>query len=125
MNENAERLRQIKTENYIWIIYLGIIGLSLYGNYFEKNYFLYHDIQAKKKYREILIFIFVILVIIYLYFFLDNYKDVKNLSPYTSKKVKNLSELSLFGSGLILLSGIIFLYIAITDTDIDVEIAFN
>lgn len=125
MNEINKRIRQINTENKVWIIYLGIIALSFYSNYFEKRYFLYHDLSAKKKYREILIFIFVILVIVYLYFFLDNYQDVKSISPYDSRQKKDLSELSLFGSGLILLSGIIFLYIAIVDTDINVEIAFN
>ena len=125
MNENSKRIKQINTENKIWIIYLGIIGLSLYGNNFEKIYILCNDLYAKKKYREILIFIFVVLVIVYLYFFLDNYDDVKNLSPCESQKTKDLSKLSLFGSGLILLSGIIFLYIAIVDTDINVEIAFN
>lgn len=125
MNENSKRIKQINTENKIWIIYLGIIGLSLYANYFEKRYFLYNDLYAKKKYREILIFIFVILVIVYLYFFLDSYHEVENLTAYDSKKKKDLSKLSLFGSGLILLSGILFLYIAIVDTDINVEIAFN
>lgn len=125
MNENSKRIEQINTENKIWIIYLGIIGLSLYANYFEKRYFMCNDIYAKKKYREILIFIFVVLVIVYLYFFLDSYNGVKNLNPCESKKTKDLSELSLLGSGLILLSGIIFLYIAIVDTDINVELAFN
>lgn len=125
MNENSKRIKQINTENKIWIIYLGIIGLSLYSNYFEKRYFLCNDLYAKKKYREILIFIFVVLVIVYLYFFLDSYNEVKELKPYDSKKKKDLSELSLLGSSLILLSGIIFLYIAIVDTDINVELAFN
>lgn len=125
MKEKKERIRQINTENKIWMIYLGIIALSLYSNYFEKRYFVCNDLCAKNKYRQILIFIFVILVIVYLYFFLDNYDDVKNLSPCESQKTKDLSKLSLFGSGLILLSGIIFLYIAIVDTDINVEIAFN
>ncbi len=125
MMENEKRLKQINMENKIWILYLGIIGISLYANTLEKRYFICHDMVAKKKYREIMIFIFVILTIVYLYFFLDNYDDVKNLGPCSSKKEKDLNELSFFGSGLILLSGIIFLYIAIVDTNVDVEIAFN
>ena len=42
-----------------------------------------------------------------------------------SNKKKNLTVLSLIGSLLIVISGIIFLHIAIMDEDIDVEIAFN
>ncbi len=122
MNETYKRLNQINTENKIWIIYLLIIGLSYYSNYFEKNYFLYGNNYDKEKYRKITIFIFSIAVIIYLYFFIDSYND---LLENNNKKNKTYSELSFLGSTLILISGLIFLYIAITDKDIDVELAFN
>lgn len=125
MNEKIETLRKIKAENIVWFIYIGLIALCLYGNKLEKNYVLYHDNYSKEKYREIIIIVFTIAVIVYLYFFFDNYKDVKNLKATDSKKKKDLNELSLLGSTLILLSGIIFLYIAIVDTEIDVELAFN
>lgn len=125
MNEKNKRLQQIETENKIWLIYFVLIGVCLYANTFEKRYFLYNDLKAKEKYRELTITIFVVAIIIYLYFFIDNYNDVKDLEPCCSKKKKDLNELSLIGSGLILISGIIFLYIAIVDTDIDVELAFN
>ena len=36
---NNDRLKKIKTENEIWIIYLIIIGLSYWSNYYEKDYF--------------------------------------------------------------------------------------
>ncbi len=123
MNETSKRLKQISTENKIWVIYLLIIGLSYYSNYFEKNYFLYHNNYDKETYRKITILIFSIAVIIYIYFFVDSYNDV--LENYNNLKKKTYSELSLLGSTLILISGIIFLYIALADKDIDVELAFN
>ena len=125
MNEKEEILKKIKTENYVWIIYFILIGLCLYGNTFEKNYVLYNDQKSKKTYRKITIFIFAVALIIYLYFFFDNYKDVKNLKPTDSKRKKDLNELSLLGSTLILIAGLIFIYIAIVDTELDVELAFN
>lgn len=124
-NEKKELLEKIKAENIVWIIYLGLIALCLYGNKIEKHYVLYEDPYSKKKYREITIFIFIVAVIVYLYFFFDNYQDVKNLKTTDSKRKKDLNQLSLLGSTLILLSGIIFLYIAIVDTELDVEVAFN
>lgn len=125
MNEKEEILKKIKTENFVWIIYFILIGLCLYGNTFEKNYVLYNDQKSKETYRKITIFIFTVALIIYLYFFFDNYKDVKNLKPTDSKRKKDLNELSLLGSTLILIAGLIFIYIAIVDTELDVELAFN
>ena len=125
MEELNRRLKQIKIENYIWIIYLIIIGLSLYANSFEKKYFLYNDSCAKEKYRNINIIVFTIVTIIYFYFFIDNYEDVKNLKNTDSKKKKDLTNLSFIATALVLISGIIFLYIIISDEDIETEIAFS
>lgn len=123
MNDNYKRLKQIEIENKVWIIYFFLIGLCLYGNSFEKKYFLYGNNYDKEKYRKITIFIFSIAVIIYFYFFIDSYKDVKN-NNYNTKS-KSYSELSFLGSTLILISGLIFLYLAVDDTDLDIELAFN
>ena len=123
MNNNYNRLKQIEIENKIWIIYFFLIGLCLYGNSFEKKYFLYGNNYDKEKYRKITIFIFSISVIIYFYFFIDSYKDMKN-NNYNIKS-KSYSELSFLGSTLILISGLIFLYLAVVDIDLDIELAFN
>lgn len=45
-----ERLKEIKIENYIWIIYLVIIMLSYYANHFEKDYFLTKNENSKNTY---------------------------------------------------------------------------
>ena len=61
----------------------------------------------------------------YAYFTENSYDDVKKLKPYDSNKKKILIHASFYGSLLILISGIIFLCIAIVDDEIDTEIAFN
>ena len=124
-SEVEEKLRQIKIENYIWIIYIIIIGISYYSNYLEKDYFVNNNIESKKKYRETLIIIFSILLIIYLYFTVDAYKSIETLKENDSKEKKDLVTLSFIGSFLILISGIIFLYVAYKDYNLDVELAFN
>lgn len=125
MNNKEDRLEDIKIENYIWIIYIGIIILSWYSNSKEKKYLLYNDEQSKKEYQNLIILIFTILVIIYYYFAKSSYEDYKELNYSDSEKKKNLQLASLIGSVLILISGIIFLIIAIIDEDIDIELAFN
>ncbi len=119
------RLKEIKIEDYIWIVYIGIIILSYYSNTLEKKYFLNNDLESKEKYRKILITVFTILVIVYSYFVKSAYDDIRNIKPTDSNEKKMLLYLSLLGSLLILISGLIFLYIAIKDQNINVEIAFN
>ena len=124
-NEKIERLKDIKVENIVWFIYIGIIFLCFYANSKEKKYILYNDNIAKKEYQNIMILIFTILVIIYYHFSKDSYEDLENLNEKDSEKKKNLTFMSFIGSVLVLLSGLIFLTIVIIDDNIDTEIAFN
>ena len=120
-----EKLKQLKIENFIWVIYIGIIFLSWYANSLEKNYFVFNDKYSKNKYRKVMIFIFTILIIVYFYFLKDSYKDFKNISNKDSSKKQNLVFLSFIASLLIFISGLIFLYIAYKDEELEVELAFN
>ncbi len=121
---HEKRIKQIETENKIWIIYLIIIALSYYANYFEKNYFETKNTESKNKYRKINTLIFTILLIIYLYFEKEAYSSLNDKNK-KSKKRQNYDLLIFIASTLVLISGIIFLYIIITDEDIEEEIAFN
>lgn len=125
MNELNDRLRQLNNEDFIWIIYIGIIILSFYSNSLERKYFVSGDSSSKDKYRRIIILIFSILVVVYLYFLKDAWDSVKNLSFSDSLEKRRLVYLSFIGSLLITISGFIFLYIAFFDKDINVELAFN
>lgn len=124
-SEGESRLKEIAIEDFIWVIYLGIILFSFISNDYEKKYILYKNEEDKKKYREIIIVIFSILVIVYGYFLIDAYNGVKSLKQSDADKKKLLVTLSFIASFLIFISGIIFLYIAYKDEDLDVELAFN
>lgn len=119
------RLKQIRDENIVWIIYFILIGICIYNNKIEKEYFLTGNEESKKLYRYINIFIFIVAILVYLYFFNSDYNAVKNLNSYDSIKKQNLTKLSFLGTTLILLSGFIFLYIVVEDQNIETEIAFN
>lgn len=125
MEEILDRLEDIKIENNIWILYLIIIGISYLANSYEKKYFIYNDQKAKEKYRQLTILIFSIVLLVYIYFAKDAVKNVNNLKPWDNKNKKTLTNLNAVASNLILIAGIIFLYIAIVDTDLNIEIAFN
>lgn len=123
--ELNEKLKQLKTEEFVWLIYIGIIVLSLIANNQERQYFINNDLKSKEKYRKMMILIFVILIFVYLYFLKDSIDSLRKLKPTDSNKKKNLTTLSFLGSLAIAISGFIFLYIAIMDESLDVEIAFN
>ena len=120
---NEKRIKQIEMENKIWIIYLIIIGLSYYANYYEKNYFETNNTESKNKYRKINTLIFTILLIIYSYFEIESIKSINNNNK--TKRQKEYDLLSFIATSLVLISGIIFLYIIIVDENLEEEVAFN
>ncbi len=125
MDDKLDRLEDIRIENFVWVIYIGIIILSWYANSKEKKFILYNDEKSRKEYQNCMILIFLILIIVYYYFVNDSYEDITKLNNYDSDKKKILTYASFIGSLLILISGLIFLSIAIADDNIDTEIAFN
>ncbi len=125
VNELNKKLKELKAEEIVWIVYIGIIILSFYSNNLERKYFINNDVDSRRKYTNIMIIIFTILLIVYMYFAKTSLDDVIELNKDDSDGKKNLTYLSFLGSLLILISGVIFLYIAIQNENLDVELAFN
>ncbi len=123
--EISKRLKQLNIEDFIWIIYIGIIILSFYSNSLERKYFIYNNQKCKKKYQNINIIIFSILLIVYIYFLKSAIDELKKLKVSDSYKKKKLVCLSFIASLFITISGFIFLYIAFMDNNLDIELAFN
>ena len=122
---NSEIIKEIETENFVWVIYLFIIGLSFLANKFEKDYYINGNIDNKEKYRIINIFIFSVVLVIYIYFFKENIKSVNKLNCNDSYEKIMFNKLNLLATSLIVIAGIIYLYIAIKDKNLETEIAFN
>lgn len=120
-----DKIKEINAEDVVWVIYLGIIFLSFYSNSLERKYYINNDLKAKEKYQKIIITIFIILFIVYIYFLKGAIKSIKQLKPSDSEKRKNLVYLSFIASLLLTISGALYLYIALVDNDLDVELAFN
>ena len=122
---NEERLKKLEIEEIIWLVLIIIILLSFIANIFERDYLIYQNEESKKRYRELMIIIFGGALITYSYYFLDSIKDLQKIRFNDSKKKKEAVYLSFISSLFIVLAGIILLYIAYTDYDIDTELAFN
>ena len=125
VNDISDKLSQINIEDFIWLIYLGIIILSYISNHFERDYYLNNNLRSKYNYQKLLTIIFSILIVVYLYFLKDSVTSLMRLKQTDSPKKKKLVYLSFIGSLLIAISGFIFLYISYVDDNLDVELAFN
>ena len=125
MEDKLDRIKKINIENFIWVIYIGIIILSWYANSKEKKFILFDDQKSKKECQNLMIFIFSILTVVYYYYTKDSYDDISKLNVEDTNKKVALTYASFIGSLLILISGAIFLIIAILDDNIDTELAFN
>lgn len=125
MEDLSSKLKQLDIEDFIWIVYIGIIILSLYSNVLERNYYLNKDNYCKNRYLKITQIIFSILIVVYLYFLKDSIDSIRNLKSSDSIKKKRLVYLSFIASLLIAISGFIYLYISFVNDDLSVEIAFN
>ena len=123
--ELSKKIAELNIEDFIWIIYLLIIIMSYYSNSLERDYYLTNNNVSKEKYRKIMIIIFSILIVVYISFLKNSVNDLNNLKETDSAKKKKLVMLSFIASLFIAVSGFIFLYIAIVDDDLNVEIAFN
>lgn len=123
--ELENKLKELSIEDFIWLIYIGIIFMSWFANSLERDFFINNNEDSKDKYRVIMIIIFSVLVAVYVYFFKDSLDDVVNLKPTDTSKKRNLVSISFIASTLILISGLMFLYIAIEDEELNVELAFN
>ena len=51
-NELKEKLDELKTEDYIWLLYIGIIIISWYSNNVERKYFITRDLKSKEKFKD-------------------------------------------------------------------------
>ena len=123
--ELLDRLNTLKTEDYIWIVLIGLILLSFYANNIEREYLITKNKISKQRYRHITIFIFSIALIVYLYYTNDSKKTYQKLKPTDSIKKRTNVTLSYLSSLLIATSGIILVLIAITDTELEIELAYN
>lgn len=120
-----KKLKELNIEDFIWIIYIGIILLSFYSNHLERDYYINNSERSKDTYNKINIFVFSIALIVYIYFLKGSYDSFKNLKETDSDLKKKLVTLSFIGSLLFVIGGAIILYVSVNNNSLDVELAFN
>ncbi len=100
-----EKLKRLKTEDLIWVIYFFIVIGALLSNQYERNYLLTGDTSKQKNFKVLNITIFCVAFFIYLYFVLLNYEDVQTLRKDATRKEVLNAHIGLISALLFLVAG--------------------
>jgi len=107
-----EKLRDLKIEDLIWIIYFFLALASLISNIYERNSILQNNQRFNRASKKINITIFIITFFIYLYFAFLNWRDIerikKGLSTNSDRNIL-VSQARLIAALLFLVGGVIYL----------------
>ncbi len=122
MNNNIiETLKRINIEDYIWIIYLFLVGYNLYSNYLEKKFLISKDKYLYNKFHSINTTVSFIALIIFIYFLIIAYEDLNKLNINSKEDEKKFKTLTFIASLLFVIGSAISLYVVAKSPDLDNE----
>lgn len=117
------RLKRLKTEDFIWLIYFFIVAFAIFSNAFERDYVKTNSHISIQKSKIINIIIFFVVFFIYLYFVLLFTSDLNNMEKnFNNPKYRN-TFLQLIAALLFLIGGAIYLFVEINSFNAE-EIGF-
>lgn len=122
MNDISRKLKQLKNEDIIWIIYFFIVVFALYSNKLDRDYLLNHDNSAYKSEKYINIGIFFVTFFIYLYFVLLLTEDLSNMERNFNNDNYRSTFIQLIAALLFLIGGSIYLINEIVRKDDDLDV---
>ena len=122
MNDVAKKLKRLRNEDIIWIIYFFIVVFALYSNKLDRDYLLKRDKTAYQREKSINITIFFIAFFIYLYFVLLLTEDIGSMEKNFNNPEYRSTFIQLIAAILFLVGGAIYLVneIARRDDTLDV-----
>lgn len=122
MNDVEKKLKRLKNEDIIWIVYFFIVVFALYSNKLDRDYLLKKDKDAYKREKSINITIFFIAFFIYLYFLLLLTEDLGNMEKNFDNPNYRSTFIQLIAAILFLIGGAIYLINEITRKDDDLDV---
>lgn len=109
MNDVEKKLKRLKNEDIIWIIFFFIVVFALYSNKLDRDYLLKKDKEAYKREKSINITIFFVAFFIYLYFLLLLTEDIGSMKKNFNDENYRSTFIQLIAAILFLIGGAIYL----------------
>lgn len=105
-SKKLKELRELKTQNFLFLLFAIISIMNINGDYYEEEYIRNNNLDCKNKANEIFKLTIKIAILIYIFYLVRNYEAYKNVS----EEKKKLYFIKLYGSCLIIAGSICLLY---------------
>jgi len=99
-------LKRLKFEELLWIIFIIICILNIYGDKLEEKYIITKQQKYTNKSNKIFKITLIAVLLIYTYFFIRNYNAYKNSSLHEKKLYKK----KLLGSSFLIVGILLLIY---------------
>lgn len=109
MDDISKKLKKLRNEDFIWIVYFFIVVFAIYSNKLDRDYLLKKNNEAYKREKYINITIFLVSFFIYLYFLLLLTEDLGSMEKNFSDPAYRSTFIQLIAAILFLIGGAIYL----------------
>ena len=120
MNIDYERLKEIKINDFIFVVYIVISIAAIICNNIEEDN-IKNNKESTKVITSVRSAIIIVGILIYLYFVYTSYKNFKNPNKNLSKKDKKANNYALLSSILFLIASIIVFYVNLLNTNEEID----
>ncbi len=120
MNIDYERLKEIKINDVIFVVYIVISIAAIICNNIEEDN-IKNNKESTKVITSIRSAIIIVGILIYLYFVYTSYKNFKNPDKNLSNKDKKANNYALLSSILFLIASIIVFYVNLLNTNEEID----
>lgn len=120
MNIDYERLKEIKINDIIFVVYIVISIAAIICNNIEEDN-IKNNKESTKVITSVRTAIIIVGILIYLYFVYTSYKNFKNPNKNLSKKDKKANNYALLSSILFLIASIIVFYVNLLNTNEEID----
>ena len=117
MDDISKKLKKLRNEDFIWIVYFFIVVFAIYSNKLDRDYLLKKNNEAYKREKYINITIFFVSFFIYLYFLLLLTEDLGSMEKNFNDPAYRSTFIQLIAAILFLIGGAIYLINEITRKD--------
>lgn len=110
-----KRIKELRIDEFIWVIFVIISILNVFGDECEKDYCKNHVYEKKIRSKKIFTFTIFVSLLVYLFLEYQRYEKLK-LSKIKNQNI-SICEMRCFGGALVIVATVLFLYCQIVETD--------
>lgn len=111
---DRERIHELTIDEWIWVIFIVLSFLNIFGDEIEKHFATYHEKKDKEISRKIFNFTVFSSFLIYIYLLSFRYKKYKELKM--KHENVTLAGIRCIASIFVVIAAALFLYAQLTDS---------